>query len=138
MSELGDEVLIKHEAFFAYDDFFHDQAKPECHGCLTLTLYTSKFALDVVRKLAKADLSGQRITRIDYANESSVLSEAQQEFVAATANCPGPTLEERDTDDLAKRVESFPFFSEQFRQKALRDMLPLVETCGLLPSPSEE
>lgn len=138
MSELSDEVLTKHEAFFAYDDFFYDQAKPECHGCLTLTLLTSKFALEVVRKLAKADSSGRKIAKIQYANESAVLADAQQSFLAATSDCPGPSLEERDTDALTKRVESFPFFSEQFRQKALREMLPLVETCGLPPSQPKE
>lgn len=126
------EGLIRHEAFFSYDDYFTELAPEACHGCLVLNQLTSSFALDVMTKLAKCRVDGSFLG-IDYSKERQVLPGVEAAFKARIANCSGPTLADRDISDAKQRAEQTGIFTTEFLERSFSLHLPLREVCGIPP-----
>lgn len=130
MSEFDYHEAISSDGFFSYDDYFYELAPAACRGCVKLSQITCRFALNVVRDLATSE-DGV----LDFGCEREVLAEATPRFIAEVGGCPGPGLEDRDPEKVAKKISEMTIFTPKFKQAALANLLPLREACGLDISP---
>lgn len=132
MKRLSEEVIFQSSYYFNYQKYMLEVANPVCEGCDVLTDLSSRCAVAVLGSVAITNFRKTRIKGVDKGQERAALMQGQADMLRQVGECPGPKVIDNDMELAKERILSFPGFTDEFREAALKRVIPVAEVCGMV------
>lgn len=112
---------FEHPDFLNYSAYLTGSVRPDCESCpIVIDIVNS-----LIVKLIQNNINKPKSEKI----HSLILS--QIELIDELDKCPGPDLVPIDVNKEIEAINSAPYFTKKFKERAILRVMPIKEICRM-------